>query len=198
MALKHGQWTKLIRQPYSATSNFTYRFRNSDSFLLDFRTKQVWWQGCSSKIIFVDESCLTRRGIINFHNKQVYSHKKQMFYDLKNRMYFMHDGVPPHLARNVRQFLNDHFPHWWIDRGQGSDSVNLTRACWTPWLRNNILALFSTCSMPLFHKALRHFYYQLSGQCAFLKYTWATFLTVLCSPNTSSIISSSSFIFSFN
>ncbi|KAJ8962739.1 hypothetical protein NQ318_001137 [Aromia moschata] len=29
----------------------------------------------------------------------------------------MHDGVPPHVALPVRQYLHEHFPHRWIGRG---------------------------------------------------------------------------------
>jgi len=32
-------------------------------------------------------------------------------------MYFQHDGAPPHSSREVRNFLNSHFPGLWIGRG---------------------------------------------------------------------------------
>ncbi|KAJ8982674.1 hypothetical protein NQ317_017664 [Molorchus minor] len=30
--------------------------------------------------------------------------------NLRNQMYFMHDGAPPHFARIVREYLNEQFP----------------------------------------------------------------------------------------
>ncbi|KAJ8945162.1 hypothetical protein NQ318_001627 [Aromia moschata] len=37
--------------------------------------------------------------------------------NLRNQMYFMHDGAPPHFARIVREYLNEQFPGRWIGRG---------------------------------------------------------------------------------
>lgn len=36
---------------------------------------------------------------------------------IRQNMWFMHDGAPPHFALNVREFLNDSFPGRWIGRG---------------------------------------------------------------------------------
>ncbi|EZA50509.1 hypothetical protein X777_10702 [Ooceraea biroi] len=36
---------------------------------------------------------------------------------LRNRMWFMHDGAPPHFSLAVRQFLNRKFANRWIGRG---------------------------------------------------------------------------------
>ena len=35
----------------------------------------------------------------------------------RGRMYFQHDGAPPHSSREVRNFLNYLFPGRWIGRG---------------------------------------------------------------------------------
>ncbi|KAJ8941821.1 hypothetical protein NQ318_006798 [Aromia moschata] len=40
--------------------------------------------------------------------------------NLRNQMYFMHDGAPPHFARIVRQYLNEQFPGRWIGRGNNA------------------------------------------------------------------------------
>ncbi|KAJ8959825.1 hypothetical protein NQ318_011558 [Aromia moschata] len=37
--------------------------------------------------------------------------------NLRNQMYFMHDGAPPHFARIVREYLHEQFPGRWIGRG---------------------------------------------------------------------------------
>ena len=34
----------------------------------------------------------------------------------RGRMYFQHDGAPPHSSREVRNFLNSRFPGRWIGR----------------------------------------------------------------------------------
>ena len=35
----------------------------------------------------------------------------------RGRIYFQHDGAPPHFSREVRNFLNYRFPVRWIGRG---------------------------------------------------------------------------------
>jgi len=35
----------------------------------------------------------------------------------RGRLYFEHDGAPPHSSRDVRNFLNSRFPGRWIGRG---------------------------------------------------------------------------------
>lgn len=37
---------------------------------------------------------------------------------LRRDMFFMHDGAPPHFARHVREFLNQHYPGKWMGRGE--------------------------------------------------------------------------------
>lgn len=36
---------------------------------------------------------------------------------LRETLWFMHDGAPPHYGREPRHWLNDHFPNRWIGRG---------------------------------------------------------------------------------
>lgn len=36
---------------------------------------------------------------------------------LRQNMWFLHDGAPPHNSVQVRQYLNEQFPHQWIGRG---------------------------------------------------------------------------------
>ena len=35
----------------------------------------------------------------------------------RGRVYFQHDGAPPHFSREIRNFLNYRFPGRWIGRG---------------------------------------------------------------------------------
>jgi hypothetical protein len=35
----------------------------------------------------------------------------------RRRMYYQHDGAPPHFSQVVRQYLNHKFPNRWIGRG---------------------------------------------------------------------------------
>ena len=37
--------------------------------------------------------------------------------DVRQRMWFLHDGAPPHFSLTARQFLNDIYPGRWIGRG---------------------------------------------------------------------------------
>ena len=37
--------------------------------------------------------------------------------NLRNNMWFQHDGAPPHFGVNVRQYLDQRFPQRWIGRG---------------------------------------------------------------------------------
>ena len=37
--------------------------------------------------------------------------------NVRQRMWFLHDGAPPHFARQVRQHLDEVFPERWIGRG---------------------------------------------------------------------------------
>jgi hypothetical protein len=39
--------------------------------------------------------------------------------DQEGRIYFQQDGEPPHYLGEVREYLNTHFPDWWI----GTDST---------------------------------------------------------------------------
>ena len=53
-----------------------------------------------------------------------------VFSNLPNspNLIFMQDGAPPHWEKNVRGWLNDHFPHRWIGRG----GINDTNIPWPP------------------------------------------------------------------
>lgn len=37
--------------------------------------------------------------------------------DLRQNMWFMHDGAPPHFSVNVRNYLTEQYPNRWIGRG---------------------------------------------------------------------------------
>ena len=36
---------------------------------------------------------------------------------IRSKMYFQHDGAPPHYTRDVRDYLNESFPNRWLGRG---------------------------------------------------------------------------------
>ncbi|KAJ8949642.1 hypothetical protein NQ318_010058 [Aromia moschata] len=103
-------------------------------------TTRLFNSSVNKKILFTDESCFIRRGITNLHNQHVFADENphairaksfnanldtlffaDLFDDLplnlRNQMYFMHDGAPPHFARIVREYLNEQFPGRWIGRG---------------------------------------------------------------------------------
>lgn len=37
---------------------------------------------------------------------------------IRQNMWYLHDGAPPHFTRQVRNWLNENFPRHWIGRGQ--------------------------------------------------------------------------------
>lgn len=41
----------------------------------------------------------------------------EMPLNIRRNMFYMHDGAPAHFARNVREWLDEHFPNRWIGRG---------------------------------------------------------------------------------
>lgn len=40
-----------------------------------------------------------------------------MSLNIRRKLWFMHDGAPPHTTGNVRQYLNNMFQNRWIGRG---------------------------------------------------------------------------------
>lgn len=124
-----------------------------------------------SNILWTDESCFTRRGIVNFHNQHVWSQENphalrprnfqrefsvnvwcgvynnhlfgpyflpprvnaenflqfiqaenddmwgEIPLNLRRIAWFQLDGCPAHFGRNVRNWLDNHFPERWIGRG---------------------------------------------------------------------------------
>lgn len=125
----------------------------------------------SSKILFTDEKCFTRRGVTNVHNEHNYAQENPHVVKIKHfqhefsinvwmgivnnhlvgpfrlphrlngnsyleflqeqlpgllediplvlrqKMWLMHDGAPPHFTRNVRDHLHLQYPRKWIGRG---------------------------------------------------------------------------------
>ena len=41
----------------------------------------------------------------------------EMPLDIRHNAIYMHDGAPAHFARNVREWMDEHFPNRWIGRG---------------------------------------------------------------------------------
>jgi hypothetical protein len=66
--------------------------------------------------------------------------------EIRQNMYFQHDGAPAHYSRVVRDCLNNRFPHRWIGRGgpqnwpPRSPDLNPLDYCLWGWLKSLVYA----------------------------------------------------------
>ena len=66
---------------------------------------------------FILEGRLTREAYLRFLQEELPRLLEYVPLNKRGRMYFQHDGAPPHSSREVRNFLNYGFPGRWIGRG---------------------------------------------------------------------------------
>jgi len=66
---------------------------------------------------FILEGRLTGEAYLKFLQEELPQHLEDEPLDKRGRMYFLHDGAPPHSSREGRNFLNYRFPGRWIGRG---------------------------------------------------------------------------------
>lgn len=91
---------------------------------------------------FVLNERLTGDGYLRF----LEDHLTHMLDDVplivRHRMFFQHDGAPPHFSRRVRNFLNNRFPDRWIGRGgpqawpPRSPDLNPLDYCLWGWMKS--------------------------------------------------------------
>jgi len=67
---------------------------------------------------FILEGHLTGEAYFRFLQEELPQLLEDVPLNKQGRMYFQHDGAPPHSSREVRNFLNSCFPGRWIGRGQ--------------------------------------------------------------------------------
>ena len=66
---------------------------------------------------FILEGRLTGEAYLRFLQEELPRTLEDVSLNKRGRMYFRHDGVPPHFSREVKNFLNCRFPGRWIGRG---------------------------------------------------------------------------------
>jgi len=81
----------------------------------------VWCAVLDDQLIgpFILEGHLTEEAYLRFLQEELLRLLKDVPLNKRDRMYFQHDGAPPHSSREVRNFLNSRFPGRWIGRGGG-------------------------------------------------------------------------------
>ena len=66
---------------------------------------------------FILEGRLTGEAYLRFLQEELPRRLENVTLNKRGRMYFQHDGAPTHSSREIRNFLNYHFPGRWIGRG---------------------------------------------------------------------------------
>ena len=79
----------------------------------------VWCAVLDCQLIgpFILESPLTREAYLTFLQEELPRHLEDVPLNKRSRMFFQHDGAPPHSSSEVRNFLKYRFPGEWIGRG---------------------------------------------------------------------------------
>lgn len=88
--------------------------RHQDKFCVNI------WAGIIGDFLigpFVLPNRLNGQQYLNFLENDLLHLLDDVPYQLRNDMFFMHDGAPPHFALNVREHLNRMYPGRWIGRG---------------------------------------------------------------------------------
>ena len=88
-------------------SNFQQRFNVN-----------VWCAVLDDQLIgpFMLEGRLTGETYLRFLQEELPQLLEEVPLNKRGRIYFQHDGAPPHSSREVRNFLNFPFPRRWIGR----------------------------------------------------------------------------------
>jgi len=88
------------------------------NFQLRFNVN-VWCAVLDDQLIglFILEGRLTGEAYLRFLQEELARHLEGVPLNKRGRMYFQHDGAPPHFSREFRNFLNYRFPGRWIGRG---------------------------------------------------------------------------------
>jgi len=76
----------------------------------------VWCAVLDDQLIgpFILEGRLTGETYLRFLQEELPQLLEDVLLDKRSRMYFQHDGAPPHSSRGVTNFLNYLFPGRWI------------------------------------------------------------------------------------
>jgi len=79
----------------------------------------VWCAVLDCQLIglFILEVRLTGEAYLRFLQEELPRLLDDVPLNKRGRMYFQHEGAPPHSSREIRKFLNYRFPGQWIGRG---------------------------------------------------------------------------------
>lgn len=88
--------------------NFQYRF-----------SINVWCGVIHDKLIgpFIFQERLTGQAYLQFLQEELPTLLEDVPLATRRKMYFQHDGAPPHFSNIVSAYLNHQFPNKWIGRG---------------------------------------------------------------------------------
>jgi len=119
-------------------SNFQLRF-----------SVNVWFAVLDDQVIgpFIFEGRLTGEAFIRFLQEELPQLLEDVPLNKQGHMYFQHDGAPPHFSREVRNFLNCHFPGQWIGCGSphnwpaGSPDLSPLDYCVWGWMKELVYSV---------------------------------------------------------
>jgi len=80
---------------------------------------KVWCGVLGNRLIgpFVFDNNLTGKTYEAFLRNELPGLLEDIPLLIRSKMYFQHDGDPPHYTRHVRDYLNESFPKRWLGRG---------------------------------------------------------------------------------
>jgi len=109
----------------------------------------VWCAVLDDQLIgpFILEGRLTGEAYLRFLQEELPRLLDDVPLNKRGRMYFQHDGAPPHFSREVRNFLNYRFPGRWIERGgphswpARSPDLSLLDYCVWGWMKELVYSV---------------------------------------------------------
>lgn len=106
----------------------------------------VWCGIIHNQLIgpFIFQERLTGEAYLQFLQEELPTLLEDVPLATRRRMYFQHDGTPPHFSRAVSTYLNQQFPDKWIGRGgpqswppRSPDLTPLDFCVWG-WMKDNV------------------------------------------------------------
>jgi len=109
----------------------------------------VWCAVLDDQLIgpFILEGRLTGEAYLRFLQEELPRLLDDVPLNKRGRMYFQHDGAPPHFSREVRNFPNYRFPGRWIERGgphswpARSPDLSLLDYCVWGWMKELVYSV---------------------------------------------------------
>lgn len=88
--------------------------KNQHKFLIN-----IWMGIIGNHLIgpFIIDGRLNGVNYLQFLQEELNNLLEEVPLQIRNNMWFMHDGAPPHFSVIVREYLDNRFPNQWIGRG---------------------------------------------------------------------------------